>query len=178
MTMSARITAAALALLTLLLLGVFLGGCYTVLRHPTGGNVVAESATYRSCADCHADAAYYHPYYRYGRSHSWWGPYAGNPWWYDHYWWWPHGHEDPGSSEGPHVETGRRHLWSSSGWPSGGWGFTSPPSQSGKSDGPPRSAPPKTNQNEQKKKDESEEEKKKEKEKDERHLWDARKKGS
>ena len=66
-----------IAVALLILIPILLAGCYTVLRHPTGGNVVAQGSTYRSCADCHADAAYYHPYYRYGRSHRGWGAYGG-----------------------------------------------------------------------------------------------------
>jgi hypothetical protein len=121
--------ALALALLavSLLLLNV---GCYTVLRHPTGSSVVQEGSHYRTCADCHADAGYYHPYGRsyghpYYRSHNRWGSYYGSPWWYDDYWWWDdhdydHDHDD--DYEGPEVETGTRHLWSSGGWPTRGWG--------------------------------------------------------
>lgn len=99
-------------------------GCYTVLRHPTGGDVVSEDSYMRTCADCHSDAQFYHPYYRYGSSQYRWNDYYGYPWWYNDYWWW-NGHDDSGSQPG-NVETGERHLWGSGGWASGGWGFTKP----------------------------------------------------
>ena len=79
--------ALALALLAVSLL-VLNAGCYTVLQHPTGGSVVQQDTYYRSCADCHADAAYYHPYsHPYYSSHYRWGGYYGDPWWYDDYYW-------------------------------------------------------------------------------------------
>lgn len=112
----------------LLLLAVLMAsGCYTVLRHPTGSDVVSQDSYGRTCSDCHADAQFYHPYYRYGSSYNRWNDYYGSPWWYDNYWWWDHndGHNDDGSQPG-NVETGERHLWSSGGWASGGWGFTKP----------------------------------------------------
>jgi hypothetical protein len=107
-------------------------GCYTVMRHPTGDTIIAEGTYYRSCSDCHADASFYHPYgrpfYNYGRSHYAWGGYYGSPWWYDDYWWWDndYDHHHDYEYEGPEVETGTRHLWGSSGWPSSGWGFNPP----------------------------------------------------
>ena len=103
-------------------------GCYTVLQHPTGSSVVQEGSYYRTCADCHADADYYHPYghpyYSYGRSHRRWNSYYGSPWWYDDYWQWdPYDHHDYDDDyDPPDVETGTRHLWGSSGWPTRGWG--------------------------------------------------------
>jgi len=163
--------ALAVALLTVSLL-LLNAGCYTVLKHPTGSSVVQEGTNYRSCSDCHADAAYYHPYghpyYSYGSSHYGWGSYYGAPWWYDDYWWW-----DPGyDHEPPRVETGTRHLWSSGGWAPGGWGFSK--SGSGTRRPPPPATPPvkKDNKNDDKKKDEQ-----KEKEEGERHLWTKPKKG-
>jgi hypothetical protein len=110
-------------------------GCYTVLRHPTGTNVVEGRSYYRTCADCHADSEFYHPYYRYGRSHYRWNDYYGYPWWYDDYWWWDHDDHDGG--EPVEVERGERHLWGSSGWASGGWGFARPSGSS-----TPRTDPP------------------------------------
>ncbi len=121
--------ALALVAVSLLLLNA---GCYTVLQHPTGSSVVQEGSYYRTCADCHADAAYYHPYgrsySRYGRSHYRWNDYYGYPWWYDDYWWWDdHDYDDHDNDyDGPDVETGTRHLWGTGGWPSSGWGFTPP----------------------------------------------------
>ena len=117
----------ALLAVSLLLLNA---GCYTVLQHPTGSSVVQEGSYYRTCGDCHADAAYYHPYgrsyshpyYRYGRSHQRWGSYYGSPWWYDDYWQWDPYDDHDYDYEGPEVETGTRHLWSSGGWATRGWG--------------------------------------------------------
>ena len=163
----ARIAGAIAALVLLLLLA----GCYTVLRHPTGTDVVSTGPGYRTCADCHADAAFYHPYYHYGRSHRWWGAYSGYPWWYHDYWWYPDGY-DPDDVEGPPVEKGSRHLWSSGGWPSGGWGFTAPPSSDGGTERPQNQPPKQHQQSQEQKKDDEKKE-----EKDERHLWDQKKKG-
>ncbi len=147
-------------------------GCYTVLRHPTGKSVVDEARYYRSCADCHAEAAYYHPYYRYGGSHNRWRTYYGYPWWYDQSWWWyPYDHG--GSGTGPEVEHGTPHLWGSAGWASGGWGFHRPSGEGSRPsrDDEPRSQPDqKPDQNQDEKKDDK-------KEKDDRHLWKTRKKG-
>ncbi len=134
---------------------VSLAGCYTVLRHPTGNDLMAgsglghggagyDSYGYRSCADCHADAAYYHPYYRYGSSHYRWNDYYGSPWWYDDDWWWHDDdhYEDPGEP-GPGPETGVRHLWGSGGWPTKGWGFgASDAPESGSRTPPPPSSQP------------------------------------
>ena len=110
-------------------------GCYTVLRHPTGTDVVEGGSYYRSCADCHADAEYYHPYYRYGRSHYRWNDYYGYPWWYDDYWWRDHDHHDDGG-ESIDVERGGRHLWGTGSSGTGGWGFTKQPTV------PPSAEPP------------------------------------
>jgi len=120
---------------------VSLAGCYTVLRHPTGNDLTSggdythmdvgySPQGYRTCADCHSDADYYHPYYRYGSSHYRWNDYYGSPWWYDNdSWWYDDGyydgyHDDPGE-QGPEPETGVRHLWGAGGWPTKGWGFGS-----------------------------------------------------
>jgi len=169
-------TAQAVLLLAVALL-LLSAGCYTVLRHPTGAHVVQEGSYYKSCADCHADAAYYHPYshpyYRYGRSHYGWSGYYGSPWWYNDYWWWDdnyHGHDHDQDYDPPNVEEGQRHLWSSDGWASGGWGFVKPGSSTRRPSSPP---------SDQQRKDEKKEEKKeenKEKEKDDRHIWDKPKK--
>lgn len=150
----------------LLILLFATAGCYTVLKHPTGGDIVQEGAYYKSCADCHADAAYYHPYYHYGRSHYRWSGYYGYPWWHDDYWWWGHGDWDDGG-EGPEIESGGRHLWGSGGWASGGWGFRKAPSSDDA-----RKEPPEKESGEEEKSDE-----KKEKKTGERNLWKPRKKG-
>lgn len=160
----------ALVLMTCLALLLILlsAGCYTVIKHPTGGAVVQHDTYYRSCADCHADASFYHPYghpyYSYGRSHYGWGGYTGNPWWYDNYWWWD---DDDDSGGGPVVEEGKRHLWSSDGWASGGWGFRKPASSQTKTPVPAAE----TEKKEDDKKDDTK------KEDDKKHLWKPRKKG-
>jgi hypothetical protein len=125
----------------LVLLSLFaISGCYTVLRHPTGESVTYDDTYhYKTCADCHADASFYHPYYTYGRSHYRWRDYYGYPWWYDDYWWWypyDYGYDE----EGPEVKRGAGHLWGSGGWPSGGWGFRSPQSEG--DGGAPSETPP------------------------------------
>ena len=177
----------ALALLAVFLL-LLTAGCYTVLQHPTGSHVATDGAYYRSCADCHADAAYYHPYshqhYRYGRSQYGWGDYYGSPWWYNDYWWWDD-HHDHGDydHEGPEIETGTRHLWSSDGWASGGWGFVRPGSGSGAGgDRPSQPESGKFRQEERKpektkKKDKDKKDEEKKEEKDTRDLWKKPKKG-
>lgn len=121
----------------LALVAVAGAGCYTVLRHPTEVTAAPDMSYYRTCSDCHADAAYYHPYYSYGRSHYRWNAYYGYPWWYQDYWWWDPDDGDAGG--GPDVETGSRHLWGTGGWASGGWGFANPPSTHGGS--PPAVTP-------------------------------------
>jgi len=161
----------AVALFALFLL--FLNaGCYTVLRHPTGSSVVQEDTYYRSCADCHADAAYYHPYSEpYYSSHDRWGGYYGSYWWYDDYWCWDPCYDYDDDYIGPQVETGGRHLWST-----GGWGFGTSGSST-RSPSPSVTSPgQKTDKNAKKKeaekKDEKKDEKKKEEKKDdERNLW-------
>ncbi len=152
--------ALALALLAVSLL-LLNAGCYTVLQHPTGGSVVQEGSYYRTCADCHADAAYY-------RSPCW----SDNSWGrYDHQ---CDDHDE--SSAGPEVETGTRHLWGTGGWAPGGWGFTKPGSGTRRPPPPPANEPQKKEK--QKKKDEDKnKEKETEKEKDERNLWKKPKKG-
>jgi hypothetical protein len=156
-------------------------GCYTVLRHPTGSDIVAEGTYYRSCADCHADASFYHPYgnpyYTYGRSQYGWDDYYGQPWWYDSYWWdgsdhYHHG-DDGYDYDGPQVETGERHLWSPQGWAMQGFGFSRPDQGSNRSP----SNPPEQPREQDKKKDEKKKEEKKTEGKDERSLWDTPKRG-
>ena len=141
-------------------------GCYTVLRHPIAERGTHEGSYYRSCADCHADAAYYHPYYSYGSSHYRWQSYYGYPWWHDDYWWWPE-HEEGG--EPRDVETGGRHLWGPGGWPSGGWGFT----KGGTTPSTPARPPESDDKDDSKSQPESDEKK----DEDGRHIWDKPKKG-
>lgn len=141
-------------------------GCYTVLRHPVAESVTYEGTYYRSCADCHADAAYYHPYYRYGTSHTRWQGYYGYPWWYDDYWWYPH--EDTG--EPRDVERGERHLWSPGGWASGGWGFTK-----GTGTAPPPTVRPPDDQEKEEPEEKTPDDEKSDQ--DDRHLWTKPKKG-
>ncbi|MFH1690147.1 MAG: hypothetical protein ABIE42_07905 [Candidatus Eisenbacteria bacterium] len=169
--------AGALLVVSLLLLNT---GCYTVLQHPTGSSVAHEGSAYRSCADCHADAAYYHPYshpyYSYGRSHNRWGSYYGSPWWHNDHWQWDqydYDHDYDHDYDAPEVETGTRHLWSPGGWASSGWGFAKPGS------GTSRATPPAnlSSKKDDKKDDKKDEEKDEEKEKDERNLWKKPKKG-
>jgi hypothetical protein len=155
-------------------------GCYTVLRHPTGSDIVQEGSYYRGCSDCHADAAFYHPYggspyYNYGQSNYGWGGYYGRPWWYDDYWGWGNDHGDHGY-EGPDVETGQRHLWSPDGWAPQGWGFSRPESGTRMT---PSTPPPEQPRDEDKKKDEpKKEEKKTTEDKDTRSIWDTPKRGN
>jgi hypothetical protein len=155
----------------LVILGLFVvllaGGCYTVLRHPTGDSVVQGEAYYRSCGDCHEDAAYYHPFYSYGRSNDRWRGYYGNPWWYNDYWWYQHDHGND-DEVAPPVEQGTRHLWGSGGWASGGWGFHKPANE------PEVKNPQGTD--EEKPSGEKPDEEKPKKE-DERNLWKDKKKG-
>ena len=133
---------------TLLILVILvLAGCYTMVKHPTGREVVYEGSydhgTYdQGCIDCHPDAAYYHPYYGYARSHYWWNGYYGYPWWYYDCWWWYWC--DSGGGSGVPVETGSRHLWQTSGWASGGWAGVkgSPSRYSGMPPPPPPEKPP------------------------------------
>ncbi|MBN2565238.1 MAG: hypothetical protein JXB46_05970, partial [Candidatus Eisenbacteria bacterium] len=162
-------------------------GCYTVLRHPTGSDIVQEGSYYRSCSDCHADAAYYHPYgnsyYNYGRSSYGWGGYYGQPWWYDDYWWWDHDHGDD-DYDGPRVETGQRHLWSTDGWAPQGWGFSRPESGTQLTPSTPSTPSTPTEQPKEKEKkkeaqmkDQPKKDDKKSEDKDKRDLWDAPKRG-
>ena len=166
-------TARAVFLLALSLL-LLTAGCYTVLKHPTGSHVVQEGSYYRSCADCHADASFYHPYghryYSYGRSHYGWSGYYGYPWWYNDYWWWDNDdhHDYDHDYDPPDVEEGQRHLWSSGGWAPGGWGFTKPESGARR--------PPAPSKNEPRKDEKKEEKKEEKKDKDDRSIWNKPKK--
>ncbi|MBD3348352.1 MAG: hypothetical protein GF400_04035 [Candidatus Eisenbacteria bacterium] len=167
------------AAVLLVILGLAASGCYTVLRHPTGPDVAYRGSYVKTCADCHAESEFYHPYYRYGRSHSYWGGYYGSPWWYDDYWWWDYPHGDDGG-EPPEIERGERHLWSPGGWPTKGWGVQrSGPDGDAESQSRPseaaRSAPkrqPKKEPKEEPKNDEDKESS------EERSLWRSGKKGS
>jgi len=81
------------ALLLVFLFGF--GGCYTILKHPAGGDSAHEYSQeyYReNCLDCHPD---YHEYpygYFYGSYPEYyfdyprWGRYYAYPWWWEHYW--------------------------------------------------------------------------------------------
>ena len=145
-------------------------GCYTVLSHPSASDPTMGwdyygAGYYRSCADCHADAAFYHPYYHYGRSHDLWGDYYGYPWWYDDYWWWDP--DDDGGEPGPPVETGTRHIWGSEGGGHKGWSFVLPPS-------PPPSDEQREGQGTGTQQGGTDKDKK---EDGERHLWTPKKKG-
>ena len=154
----------------LVLLSLFvISGCYTVLRHPTGESVVHVGSYYRTCADCHADAPFYHPYYTYGWSHYRWRDYYGYPWWYDDYWWYPHDHDD--YDGGPEVERGQRHLWGNSGWATKGWGFTSPSPAKARE----RAAASEEGKAPEQKTEEREA--KKDEKKDRPHVWTKKKKG-
>ena len=83
--------------LLLIISGIFLLGCYTVLTHPTveGEEEEHYSGTYyrQNCTDCHVD---YHQYpygyyYGYYPDYYWgyprWGHYYNYPWWWEWYWW-------------------------------------------------------------------------------------------
>lgn len=81
------------ALLLVFLFGF--GGCYTILKHPAGGDSAHQYSQdyYReNCLDCHPD---YHEYpygYFYGSypdyyfNYPRYGRYYAYPWWWEHYW--------------------------------------------------------------------------------------------
>jgi len=168
-----RLLLAACVLLTIVMVSA--SGCYTVLRHPTSSDATYGRSYGRTCADCHAGADYYHPYYRYGRSNYYWNDYYGYPWWYDDYWWWDH--DDGNDGEAPDVESGERHLWSPGGWASGGWGFVKP----GSSDAETRTTPPKERAVDDSKQsgptNEDPDDSKESEDSDDRNLWKGGKKG-
>ncbi len=83
--------------LLLIITGIFILGCYTVLTHPSVEGEEEEhysGAYYRqNCTDCHVD---YHQYpfgyyYGYSPDYYWenqrWGHYYNYPWWWEWYWW-------------------------------------------------------------------------------------------
>lgn len=83
--------------LSLIIAGIFLFGCYTILTHPRveGEEEEVYSGRYyrENCTDCHYD---YHSYpygYYYGfyPDYYWnsprWGHYYNYPWWWDWYRW-------------------------------------------------------------------------------------------
>jgi hypothetical protein len=167
----------------LLLISIFAtAGCYTVLRHPTGSEIVSGEPYYRSCADCHADAEYYHPYssygYGYGYSNSSWRSYYGYPWWYDNYWGWDHQGEHNEGESNPPVEQGTGHLWGSGGWASGGWGFSTkqPAPEPPSTTKPPKEEVKKPDDSKQQPAKPDNDNSKQEKKTD-RNLWKPRKKG-
>jgi hypothetical protein len=141
---------------------VFVGGCYTVLKHPEGVALYDDYSERRSCSDCHQASWFYHqdPYwygaYYYGTYYPYdWYYYYGRPWWYDNYWFYYDSPSEP-------VETGQRHMWSP---PS-----LRPPEQISI---PPALKVPDTKQTEGSsgKQTPSEDKKPKEKDQDKRHLW-------
>ena len=83
----------------LIIVGVFVMGCYTVLMHPQvqgeeEATVEHTGEYYREhCTDCHGDYhnypyGYYYGYYPdYYWSNPRWGHYYAYPWWWDRYWW-------------------------------------------------------------------------------------------
>jgi hypothetical protein len=88
-----------IVLLSVLLVvaGIFLLGCYTVITHPTVEGEEEEHYSGRyyreNCTDCHVD---YHQYpygfyYGYYPDYYWsyprWGHYYNYPWWWEWYWW-------------------------------------------------------------------------------------------
>lgn len=152
----------AAALLTLLVAIPLAAGCYTVLRHPDSGDLVAEeSGSRRACADCHGDSPFYRDAFDphvYGYGGYWvypgWSEYYYRPWWYSDYWY----YSDSGTGEP--VETRGRHMWDSggrrelgtsvppvypglTGQPAGGASGSAPSEGSGAS-GSSSSAPPAT----------------------------------
>jgi hypothetical protein len=105
--MRANVTKSGLALLALLMFGLLVAGCYTVLVHPTV-ETTGDNQTPRTCADCHSSADYY--YWHFPYQYNWysrypsWNRYYHDPWWYDNYWYW----KDDGSG-GTGAPQG--HLW-------------------------------------------------------------------
>jgi hypothetical protein len=83
----------------LIIVGVMVIGCYTVLMHPQvqgeeEATVENSGEYYREhCTDCHGDYhnypyGYYYGYYpNYYWSSPRWGHYYAYPWWWDKYWW-------------------------------------------------------------------------------------------
>jgi hypothetical protein len=190
-----RLRTLPLALLLFVLLALA-AGCYTVMRHPTGPEVVHAGDDYKSCADCHAESSYYHPYYGYARSHYWWNGFYGYPWWYYDCWWW-YWCDTPGGGGSP-AETGSRHLWQTSGLASSGWGFATggtrgsqvtppvaqPPRSSVKDE--TRKTPERSSQKDPERSKEKSSQKDPDRSKEQRstprrdtsHLWRGRKRGS
>lgn len=74
----------------LLLVGLLLSGCYTVLKHPKAVNDEGLTSDYYdpdACAHCHVDGSFYN--YGYEDYYSHYQPlleYYGRPWWWDAYW--------------------------------------------------------------------------------------------
>ena len=153
----------------LLLLGAAVSGagCYTLVRHPSVTELTSTEGERKACADCHADAEFYHET-AYG-DEGWydyypepWAGYYEFPWWYNDYW-----YVAP-PVEGPLVptEVGGRHAWSRN---SGGPGFI--PIQGDQDvENPTKPLPGDTPDKPEKPKDDKDKDKDK-KDKDKRRLW-------
>lgn len=94
-------------------------GCYTMIRHPETDMTTAGAGSMdRSCADCHADADYYHwvdPYYtQFYRQHpASWGAYYAHPWWHSGQYGYDTGSGDhhPPANDGEQDNSDGRSAW-------------------------------------------------------------------
>jgi hypothetical protein len=133
-----------------------------MLRHPQVTDMTSDEGGRKACADCHADAQFYHDV-NYGDA-SWyhyypaqWAAYYEYPWWYNDYWY-------VGSPDDDTIvptEVGGRHVWSRD---SGGPGYL--PVQGGQNQGD--NSKPVANDKPEKPKDSKDKEKKDE---EKRHVW-------
>jgi len=112
--MNARAARAGLVAVILVVSGLLVAGCYTVLVHPQV-ETTGEDNSPRMCSDCHSSADYY--YWHFPYQYGWYSGYPSyrhyyyDPWWWDNYWYW----DDNNGHDGDHHDGGERapegHLW-------------------------------------------------------------------
>ena len=103
-------------LISLAVLTLTFGGCYTILMHPKSEEGYTEQDYKDACLDCHPD---YHEYpygYFYGTYPDYWwsspryGQYYAYPWWWDYYWDPVDGHAEHGDEFVPRTSDGKKAV--------------------------------------------------------------------
>lgn len=108
--MNAGAARAGLIAVILVVSGLLVAGCYTVLVHPQV-ETTGEEPFPRMCSDCHSSADYY--YWHFPYQSGWYSGYPSyrhyyyDPWWWNDYWWWDDDEDHHGGGE----RAPEGHLW-------------------------------------------------------------------